>query len=364
MRDLRTLLDQAAGNPPDLPDLAAIRERGQSLKNRNRLGWGVAAAAAAVVVLAAGAAAALQDSHRETMPAPQPSQSQARPPVINACPVQTTPPRDAIAYAKTRSDGTRAVHLMAPDGSGDRCLVDTAGPDTWVRWSPDGQWLAFVGGDAGQEDLFVVRADGSDLTRITDTSDTESQPNWSPDGSQLGYTASPAENGPPSIHVVRRDGRQDATLLIGSEWVGLQDWSPDGRTLLYARDDSTEGGHMALWTMSPNGTSHRLLRSEEGDFGSGARYSPDGSQLAFQDDLDGGCVYLSDSRARTLTKLMTGCSQGGSLSWSPDGKRIVTAGGAHGPRDVVVMTADGGEKRAITTQPDAAYADWQPSITR
>ena len=52
-----------------------------------------------------------------------------------------------------------------------------------------------------------------------------------------------------------------------------------------------------------------------------------------------------------LTKLMTGCSQGGSLNWSPDGKRIVTAGGAHGPRDVVVMTADGGEKRAITTQP-------------
>jgi hypothetical protein len=120
MRDLRTLLDQAAGNPPDLPDLAAIRERGQSLKNMNRLGWGVAAAAAAVVVLAAGAAATLQDSHRETMPAPQPSQSQARPLVMNACPVQTTPPRGAIAYAKTRSDGTQAVHLMSPDGSGDR----------------------------------------------------------------------------------------------------------------------------------------------------------------------------------------------------------------------------------------------------
>ena len=177
----------------------------------------MAAAAAAVVVLAAGAAAALQDSHRETMPAPQPSQSQARPPVMNACPVQTTPPRGAIAYAKTRSDGTQAVHLMSPDGSGDRCLVDTAGPDTWVRWSPDGQWLAFVGGDAGQEDLFVVRADGSDLTRITDTPDTESQPSLVPRRLSTGVHRQPRGERPTinPRRSKRRAPRRDPAHRIG-----------------------------------------------------------------------------------------------------------------------------------------------------
>ena len=360
MPDLRTLLDQAAGNPPDLPDLAAIRERGQFLKSRSRIRWAVAAAAASFLV-AVGAGAVLQDSHRDTMPAPQPTQSRTQLTVTNACAVQTSPPRGTIAYTKTRSDGTQAVHLMAPDASGDRCLVDTPGPDSWTRWSPDGQWLAFVGGDGAQEDLFLVRADGSRLTRITETPGQELRPVWSPDGERLGYTLDDGQNGPPSIHVVRRDGSQDAVLLFGSAWVGLQDWSPDGSTLLYARDDSTEGGHIALWTMSPNGADRRLLRSEEGDLGSGVRYSPDGQYIAFQDDLDGGCVYRSDPNAQTLTKLTTGCSQGGSLSWSPDGKRIVTSGGDHGPRDAVVMTADGDDKHAITAHQDTAYADWQPS---
>jgi hypothetical protein len=187
MPDLRTLLDEAAGKPPDLPDLAAIRKRGQALKNRNRIGWGLGAAAASVL-LAAGVGVALRQFDRDAMPAPRPAQSTTQATLTNAGAVQPSPPRDTIAYTRTRSDSTQAVHLMAPDGSGDRCLVDTPGSDTWLRWSPDGQWLAFVGGEGAQEDLFVVRANGSDLTRVTNTSDAESQPIWSPDGSQLGYT--------------------------------------------------------------------------------------------------------------------------------------------------------------------------------
>ena len=134
---------------------------------------------------------------------------------------------------------------MSSDGSGDRCLVDTAGPDTWPRWSPDGQWIAFTGGDGTQSDLYIVRADGSDLTRLTDSPETEEGPVWSPDGLRLGYSSSTGEESLPSIHVVERDGSRDAILPTGSHRVWLADWSPDGSTLLFLRDDS-DGGHGAL----------------------------------------------------------------------------------------------------------------------
>jgi TolB protein len=265
-------------------------------------------------------------------------------------------------YSKTKPDGTLALHLMAPDGSGDRCLVDTDGPDSWPAWSPDGEWVAFVGGDAKQRDLFVIRADGSDLTRVTDTALLKSHPVWSPDGKRLGYSASRGEDSPPSIHVARLDGSGDVVIPSGSGRTDLQDWSPDGNTLLYIRG-SSEGGDGALWAMAPDGSERRLLRSEEGDFGSGAQYSPDGTQIAFQADLNGGCIYRTDPNAQTLTRLTTGCNQGGTLSWSPDGTHIITAGGDHGPRDAVVMTANGADQHPITSVPDAAYVDWRPSST-
>src|SRR4051812_49331651 len=57
-------------------------------------------------------------------------------------------PEGRIAYTQTREDGTEAVFLMKPDGTDRRCLVDTAGPDSSPAWSPDGRWLAFIGGTA------------------------------------------------------------------------------------------------------------------------------------------------------------------------------------------------------------------------
>ena len=362
MPDLRTLLDQAAGNPPDLPNLAAIRERGQALKTRNRLGWGLGAAAASVL-LAAGVSVAVQQSDRDTMPAPQPAHSQARTPVRNACAVQPSRPSDVIAYTASRTDSTSAVHLMSPDGSGVRCLVDTAGPDTWPVWSPDGQWIAFIGGDGHQEDLFVVRADGSELTRLTDTDRIKTHPVWAPDGTRLGFSASRGgEAHRPSTSCSAMEVVTWPSLL---DLVGpsLQDWSPDGTTLLFTRGGSA-GGDGALWSMAPDGSQRRLLRSADGDFGSGAQYSPDGTRIAFQADLDGGCIYVSAPDAQRLTRLTTGCNQGGSLSWAPDGIRIVTAGGSHGPRNAEIITARRANQVPVTVAEGASYVDWRPATTR
>jgi len=364
MPDLRTLLDEAAGNPPDLPDLVAIRQRGDVLRTRRRVRWAAGAVAAAVLV--GGTALSVDQGHRDRLlvPAPQPSGSPSAVGVTNACPAAEPVADQAIAYTLTGPDLTTSVRVMTPGGQAGRCVVDTPGPDAHPAWSPDGRWLAFVGGDGRQDDVYLVRSDGSDLTRLTSTAGRKQMPVWAPDGLSLGYTVT-ADTGWPSIHVVGRDGLVDRVVL--REQVGvmawLQDWSPDGHTLLFTRDDSPEGGHIALWAMSPSGAEQRLLRAEDGDVGSGVRYSPDGRQLAFQADVGGGCVYRSDPLVKRLTRITAGCTKGRSLSWSPDGTRIVIAGGSRSPTEAVVVGADGHGQRTISTARTVSDVDWRPTTT-
>jgi TolB protein len=270
-----------------------------------------------------------------------------------------------IAFSRYDDDGS-GIYLMDPDGSDVRCLVDTPGEDVWPAWSPEGTELAFTSDLDGDDDLYVVKADGSRLTRLTDGALNEYGPVWSPDGLRIGYSTETSDDGPFSVDVIDRDG-SDHQRLVGTgrrfEYVELQAWSPDGGTLVFGADGGAldaEGSGYDLFTFSPRGTEMRPLAGGPGDFGGGATFSPDGSLLVFQADLDGGCIYLMNADGTGLQRITSGCAEGFVLAWSPDGTRIAFAGGPHGPADAYVMNADGSNRVLINDAGDAAFLDWQP----
>jgi Tol biopolymer transport system component len=73
-----------------------------------------------------------------------------------------------IAYVAVR-DGIPQVNVMGVDGSGQRQLTRLPGDCGRVKWSPDGERLAFVSfvGPARPR-LFVIPAEGGEPRRLTD----------------------------------------------------------------------------------------------------------------------------------------------------------------------------------------------------
>jgi hypothetical protein len=74
-----------------------------------------------------------------------------------------------------------AVHVIAPDGSGDHVLFWRPGLLFDVAWSPDGSQIAFGAGSSFLDDqVFVANADGSNAVQITSTPGFWSWIDWRP----------------------------------------------------------------------------------------------------------------------------------------------------------------------------------------
>ncbi len=139
------------------------------------------------------------------------------------------------------------------------------GLEQFPKWSPDGQQLVFVSGNASGSDLYLVRDMGAVLasrgrrafepTRLTANPDLEAHPAWSPDGLYIAYQTLATEENRQNwgISVIQledlrgvstpRPVRLTGDLSAYDEF--KPSWSPDGQHLAFyvsqARiDESTD----------------------------------------------------------------------------------------------------------------------------
>src|SRR5205823_5276352 len=81
------------------------------------------------------------------------------------------------------------------------------------RWSPDGQWLAYLSApriEGRAFDVYIISIDGGPPRRITSQAENMSALVWLPDGSRLLYTT--GFNGPFRIPSVNVDGTGGVTF--------------------------------------------------------------------------------------------------------------------------------------------------------
>lgn len=212
--------------------------------------------------------------------------------------------------ARIGDDGNN-LWVINADGSGAERLRHFARGDITLEdlsWSPDGRKLAFIsnraldGRDAlnatrsqvyGSDEipnLWVINADGSGLTALTKLTSANSyveSPVWSPDSHQLAFswhraldnTAAVEPVSPSNIWVVNADGTGLTPITkITDKLASASEpqWSPDGSKLIFCNGD--------IWIVKADGSGSRRLTdlaksSDEHPFG--ARWSPDGTRIAF-----------------------------------------------------------------------------------
>jgi TolB protein len=170
--------------------------------------------------------------------------------------------------------------------------------------------LAFVSNRSGASEIYVSDLFLGDATAVTQQKSNVLSPRWSPDGTRLVYTSF-FKSGFPDIFIID---------LAARRWNSF---------------------------VSFKGTN------------SGARFSPDGSQVVMV--LSGGGnpdIYVSNAQGRGVAKRTNSAGVKSSPCFSPDGSRIVYAG-EPGPQ-LYVMSASGGSAQRVTTGISSycAEPDW------
>ncbi|HEV8580455.1 MAG TPA: protein kinase [Thermoanaerobaculia bacterium] len=204
-----------------------------------------------------------------------------------------------------------------------------------------------AGGGASLADSF---------TRLTDQEGSESFPSLSPDGRFLLYVKS--ANGNADIYLQRVGGGNPVNLTRDSPVDDTQPaFSPDGQQIVFRSE--REGG--GLYVMGATGESARRLT----DSGYNPAWSPDGQEIAFATEGVAGALQrklasqLWVVNAATGEKRLAGRNDAVQPSWSPHDQRIAYWGVPSGSARRVLWTvpAAGGEPvQAIGDE----HINWNP----
>ncbi len=128
-------------------------------------------------------------------------------------------------------------------------------------------------------DIWTVDKSGGVATKLTSAKGNESFPKFSPDGQQIAFSGN--YDGNTDIYVISSGGSIPQRMTFHGMSDRMIDWYPDGQSLLFV--NSSESGKQRFsqfYKISLEGGLPEKLPLAYGEFGS---LSPDGNKLAFTD---------------------------------------------------------------------------------
>ncbi|MGZ4257025.1 MAG: TolB family protein [Gaiellaceae bacterium] len=260
--------------------------------------------------------------------------------------VLSAPPWEATGLAAYKCSDFLCVGR--PNGSRHRYLVSNG--RIWPEWDPSlapkGRFVAFRGyyapGD-GAYALYVAGTNGCGRRRLTRL--IGGDPSWSPDGHWIAFDRS----GFGEIWKVRPDGSALTRIARGAG-AASPAWSPDGRTIVFGR---VSRGHGQIWSMHPNGTGAKLLRTDAlfGDTEPAAAWSHDGKRLAFVARVGQRVeIKVMTADGRSVRAMTSRFASTWNPLWLPHDSGIAFLGGAgpgFGSAHLFVARSDGSGIRRI-----------------
>jgi len=139
-------------------------------------------------------------------------------------------------------------------------------------------------------------------------------------------------------------------------------WSPDGGKILYT--SFYKSGFPDIFLLDLNSMQRTTFVSFKGT-NSGARFSPNGSQVAMVLSGEGNPeIYVSNAQGRGVSRRTRSSSVEASPAWSPDSSRLIFTSDTAGGPQLYTMPAAGGMMQRVSTnisgycaEPDWSMAD-------
>ncbi|MEX1253125.1 MAG: flexitail domain-containing putative surface protein [Dehalococcoidia bacterium] len=166
------------------------------------------------------------------------------------------------------------------------------------------------------------------------------------------------------IYAMGADGSLPTRLTYEDSSETEPSYSPDGTKIAFESDLDSGGEDIYVMNADGSGLWQRLTTDAANDID--PAWSPDGSKITFASMRDGNYnVYVMNADGSGQTPLTTDGGQDTDPAWSPDGTKIAFVSGRDAQNEVYVMNANGTGQANLTNNValDAGPA-WSPDGTK
>jgi dipeptidyl aminopeptidase/acylaminoacyl peptidase len=245
-----------------------------------------------------------------------------------------SPAGDRVAYVVSHSDATQnkqesEIWLVAADGSGEpRQLTDAGQSSQSPRWSPDGQWLAFVSARrrsgaaegssvvAAKPQVYGLSLAGGEAQRWTNLPNGVSSFNWSPDGKRIAFFSDRTNtywedlgDSLAGVWIVAAAGGKPIRIGDHASWLGSGGpvWSPDGTEVAYFGAVHSYDPRQIMLAPASGKEAPRTLASDLDLSVADLQWAEHGRALYFLSNVQGEQhVFRVDAESGNLEKVTAG----------------------------------------------------------
>lgn len=301
---------------------------------------------------------------------------------------EVSPNGEMIAFQSSSDQGKLANSLIValPLLRGQR-QTQLASDGFNLRWSPDGNNLAFLRFSDGKVNIWAVRAAGGDEKQVTTggihtgafsilprNRDQTRDYSWSPDGSSIIYCS--RKSGAANVWIAALDGSRETSITDNTDANVIFNcplWSPDGKRIAYSSEtEAPLGDGKPTWTV-------RLVEEERSTIifqaSSALRligWSESGEVIVAI--VEGAREYPSEPTSVDLVQINAAGGKRSivrlpsayfsNIQLSPDKKSFAFVSTTDGRDNIWAVPATGGKPRKITrnTDPKLYFSSlsWSP----